>query len=68
VRALSASAKKDSKSKMANVSQNATKISAKEIHMHAERTQNAKTYARGIDANAWMDMFLMKIRSEAVNR
>ena len=57
----SASAKKDSKRKTANAFQNAMRINAKEIHMHAGRTQNAKISAKGIDANAWMDMFMMKI-------
>lgn len=68
VRASSANARKDSKRKMANVSQNATRISAKEIHMHAEKTQNARTYARGIDANAWMDTCQMKTLLEVANR
>ena len=60
--ASSASAEKDSKKKIANAFQNAMRINAKEIHMHVGRTQNARISARGIDANAWMDMFMMKIR------
>ena len=60
--ASSASAKRDSKRKKANAFQNAMRINAKEIHMHAGRTQNARISAKGIDANAWMDMFMMRIR------
>ena len=58
---LSANVKKASKKKLENASQNAMKINAKKIHMLAGRIRSAKTCAKDIGANAWMDSYQMKI-------